>query len=72
MPHPFYPWERALLPILHEAGWALVPVWKDAENLAFTEFHTPNHPACSESLYQYVKYRMFVTSVWTDVLFSIW
>jgi hypothetical protein len=39
------------VPIVQEAGWALVPVWIGAENLAPTEIWSPDLPARSESLY---------------------
>ena len=31
-PWSLYPWEKDLVPILQEAGWAPVPVWNGAEN----------------------------------------
>ena len=38
------------LPIVQEAGWAPVPVWTCAENLAPTGIRSPDRPARSESL----------------------
>jgi len=38
--------------IVQEAGWALGPVWTDAENLAPTGIRSPDRPACSQSLYR--------------------
>jgi hypothetical protein len=40
------------IPIVQEAGWAPGPVWTGAENFAPTGIQSPNHPACSQSLYQ--------------------
>jgi len=39
------------VPIILEAGWTPGTVWTGAENLAHTEFQTPDYPARSESLY---------------------
>ena len=36
------------VPIVQEAGWAAGPVWTGAENLAPTEFRSPDRPARSE------------------------
>ena len=38
MPQPFYPWERELLPIVQESGWAPGPVWRVAEDLTSPGF----------------------------------
>ena len=40
------------VPIVQEAVWAPGPVWKGAENLAFTGILSPNRPARSQSLYR--------------------
>ena len=40
------------VPIVQEAGWALGPVRKGAENLARTVIRSPDRPARSESLYR--------------------
>ena len=40
------------VPIVQEAGWAPVPVWTGAENLAPTGIRSPHPPARSESLYR--------------------
>lgn len=50
-PRPFYPQERDLVPIVHEAGWARGSIWKGAKNLVSTAIRSPNRPARSESLY---------------------
>lgn len=49
MPHPscFTPGNDPV-PILQEAG----PVWTGAENVTPTGILSPNHPACSESVYR--------------------
>ena len=39
------------VPIVQEAGWAPGPVWKGAENLAYTGIRSPDRPARSQSLY---------------------
>jgi hypothetical protein len=52
------PQERGPVPIVQEAGWALVLVWMDTENFTSTKVQILNPPACSGSLYQHVKYRM--------------
>jgi hypothetical protein len=48
---PVYPRERAPVPILKEVGYALVPLWMAAGNLAPSGVRTPNRPAPSDSLY---------------------
>jgi hypothetical protein len=30
-PHPLYPWERFLVPVVQETGWSPEQVWKDLE-----------------------------------------
>ena len=40
------------VPTVSETGWAAVPVWKVAENLALTGIRSPDRPASSESLYR--------------------
>ena len=40
------------VPIVQEAGWAPGPVWTGAENLDPTGIRSPDHPACSQSLYR--------------------
>ena len=40
------------VPILQEAGWASVPVWTGAENLAPTGIWSPDRPARWQSLYR--------------------
>ena len=40
------------VPIVQEAGWALVPVWIGAENLASTGIRSPDLAARSESIYR--------------------
>jgi len=42
MPQPLYAWERDLVPILQEAGWAPEPEWTGVENLAATGIQSPN------------------------------
>jgi len=44
--------EKDPVPIVQEAGWAPVPVWIGAENLAPTGIRSTDHPARSESLYR--------------------
>jgi hypothetical protein len=36
---PLYPWGRDSVPILQEAGWNPVPVWRRAENSPTQGFH---------------------------------
>jgi hypothetical protein len=53
MPRPLStPRERLGTPIVQEAGWAPVPVWKRAENLAASGIRSPERPALSQSLYR--------------------
>jgi len=47
-----HPWERDPVPTVQEAGRAPGPVWKGAENLAWTRIQSLDHPVCSESLYR--------------------
>jgi len=37
--------------VVWEAGWAPVPIWMGAENVACAGIQSPDHPACSLSLY---------------------
>jgi hypothetical protein len=41
MPQLLYLWERALVPIVQEAGWALEPVQMGEESLTHTMVWTP-------------------------------
>jgi hypothetical protein len=41
---PPYPRKRAPVPIVQETGWAPVPMWKGAENLAPTGIRSPDRP----------------------------
>ena len=50
-PGRLYPGKEPI-PIVQEAGWASVPVWIGAENLAPTGVRSPDLPARSESLYR--------------------
>jgi len=47
---PFYSWERHPVPVVHDAGWSLQPVWTSIENLASTRIRTQVCPACSSCL----------------------
>jgi hypothetical protein len=47
-----YPQERNPASILQEVGWAPVPVWMGAANLAPTGFRSPYRPALSKWLYR--------------------
>jgi len=49
-PQSFYSWERHPVPVVHDAGWSLQPVWTGIENLASTTIRTPDCPACSSCL----------------------
>ena len=51
-PRPLYPWERDPVSIVQEAGWASMPVWRGAGNLAFAGVRIPILPARSDSLYR--------------------
>jgi hypothetical protein len=42
---------KDLVLIVREAGWAAEPAWMGLENLAPTSIQSPDHPACSQSLY---------------------
>jgi hypothetical protein len=44
------PPQKDTVPIAQVAGWALGPVWTDAENLATTGIRSPDRPARSQSL----------------------
>jgi hypothetical protein len=49
---PLYPREDPV-PIVQEAGWAAGSVWTCAKNLGPpTGIRSPDHPACSQSLYR--------------------
>ena len=41
---------NGLVPIVQEAGWALEPVWRSAENLTASRVQSPDRPAHSESV----------------------
>ena len=43
---------RSLVLILQEAGWVPGPVWRGAENLAFSGIRSPGRPVHSPSLYR--------------------
>jgi hypothetical protein len=54
MPWMLYTQEKAPVPIVQEDVWAPGTVWINVEkrkSLAPTRVQTPNHPACSKSLY---------------------
>jgi len=52
MPWPLYPWERGLVQIVQEAGWAPGLVWTGAENLTpTTGIQSQDYQVCSELLY---------------------
>jgi hypothetical protein len=42
-----FPQERALVPIVQEAGWAPGPVWMGVENRAPTGIRSLDHPGRS-------------------------
>ena len=65
-PDRFLPREDPVL-IVQEAGWALGPVWTDAENLASTGIRSPDRPARSQSLYRLL-YPAHVGSKQTDFI----
>jgi hypothetical protein len=48
---PLLPGKESL-PIVQEAGWAPMPVWIGAENLAPTGLRSPDRPVRSQSLYR--------------------
>jgi hypothetical protein len=52
MPRPLSTPRKDTVPILQEAGWALGPVWTDAENLAPTGIRSSDRPPRSQSLYR--------------------
>jgi hypothetical protein len=62
------------VPIVQEAGWAPGPVWTGAENLAPTGIRSPDHPACSQSLYglryptHHISFGQFVFKVYLILL----
>ena len=43
--------ERDPVPIVQEAGWALGPYWRGADNLLPTGIWSHDHPTRGESLY---------------------
>jgi len=54
MPWLLYTQERAPVPIVQEDVWTPGTLWINVEkrkSLAPTRVQTPNHPACSKSLY---------------------
>jgi len=50
-PWPLFTPKKDSVPIVQEAGWAPRPVCTGAENLLPTGIWSPDHPACSQSLY---------------------
>jgi len=48
MPWMLYLWEKDLVLIVQEAGWAPSPVWMGAEDLVPTGIQSLDHPVCSE------------------------
>jgi len=50
-PWPLFTTGKDQVPNVQEAGWAPGPVWTSAQNLAPTGIQSPDHPACSQSLY---------------------
>jgi hypothetical protein len=52
MPQLLFTPRKDPVPIVPEAGWAPGLVWTGAENLAPTGIQSPDHPACSQSLYR--------------------
>jgi len=51
-PRPLYALEIDPVPIVQEVGWASVPVWRGAGNLAFAGVRISILPARSDSLYR--------------------
>jgi hypothetical protein len=51
IPRPLYP-GKDTVPIVLEAGWAPGLVWMCVKNLDPTGIRSPEHPACSQSLYR--------------------
>jgi hypothetical protein len=51
MPHPLYPGKDPVS-IVQEDGGTPGPVCTGAENLAPARIQSPEHPVCSESLYE--------------------
>ena len=51
-PRPLFTPGKDPVPIVHEAGWASVPVWTGAENLVSTGIRSSDLPARSQSLYR--------------------
>jgi hypothetical protein len=51
-PRPLFTPGKDSAPTVQEAGWAPVPVWTSAENLAPTCIRSPDRPARSHSLYR--------------------
>jgi hypothetical protein len=70
-PHPgrFTPGKDPV-PIVQEAGWAPGPVWTCAKYLAPTRIQSPDHPACSQSLYQ-LSYPAHPTR-WIFMKYDMW
>ena len=52
MPWSLYPWERDLVPITQEAGWAPQPPRADVDNLATTWIQSPHQLTHGELLYR--------------------
>jgi hypothetical protein len=51
-PQLLYPRERDPVPIVQKAGWDSGTALMGPENLAPTEFRSPDRPARTESLYR--------------------
>ena len=51
-PLSLYAWVRDLVPIVKEDGWVPGPVRMGTENVALSRIRSPDHQACSESLYR--------------------
>jgi hypothetical protein len=49
-PRPVFIAGKDTVPIVQGVGWALGPVWADAENLNLTLIRTPDRLACIQSL----------------------
>ena len=47
----FYPWERDLVSIVWEVGWAPGQVWMGAENFRLYRIRSPDRPDSSDLLY---------------------
>jgi hypothetical protein len=58
------------VPIVQEVGWAPVPVWTGAENLAPIGIRSPDRPARSQSLYRLSYRAHFITKHYTLIIFG--